>query len=74
MKRNERQYQSKPVVDDMTLNLTSLKLNKDKTVLLKLQLKHNILLQSKEFQKHVIVENIWEQIETHGMLSHKITT
>lgn len=31
----------------MTLNLTSLKLNKDKTVMLKLQLKHNILLQSR---------------------------
>ena len=51
-------------------NLTNINLSNDEISVLDFGLKHGVLMRPKEPEMIAIVENVWEQIQNHGILKN----
>ena len=60
--------QRNPNPNKTITNLTNITLTQDEISVLKLGLKHGVLLRPKEPEMIAIAENVWEQIEKHNIL------
>ena len=60
--------QRNPNPNKTITNLTNITLTQDEISVLKLGLKHGVLLRPKEPEMIAIAENVWKQIEKHNIL------